>query len=115
MEDHESATAAGSTVKDASVPASAPVVSVRGLSKHYRQLIAVDQLTFTLERGTITGFLGPNGAGKTTTSGTITPQPRVVPAALVVVVVDMAGDEEPRIRVTRERPLPPPLPSSSQP
>jgi ABC-2 type transport system ATP-binding protein len=44
-----------------------PVVSVRGLVKRYRDVLAVDQLTFTLEPGTITGFLGPNGAGKTTT------------------------------------------------
>jgi ABC-2 type transport system ATP-binding protein len=44
-----------------------PVVSVRGLSKRYGAVIAVDRLSFTLERGTITGFLGPNGAGKTTT------------------------------------------------
>ena len=42
------------------------VVSVRGLTKRYGQLIALDGLTFTLERGTITAFLGPNGAGKTT-------------------------------------------------
>jgi ABC-2 type transport system ATP-binding protein len=44
-----------------------PAVSVRGLSKRYSDVIAVDELTFTLEPGTITGFLGPNGAGKTTT------------------------------------------------
>jgi ABC-2 type transport system ATP-binding protein len=42
-------------------------VSVRELSKRYGDVIAVDGLTFALERGTITGFLGPNGAGKTTT------------------------------------------------
>jgi ABC-2 type transport system ATP-binding protein len=44
-----------------------PVVSVRGLSKRYGNVVAVDHLSFTLESGTITGFLGPNGAGKTTT------------------------------------------------
>ena len=47
--------------------APAPVVAVRGLTKCYGAVVAVDQLAFTLERGTITGFLGPNGAGKTTT------------------------------------------------
>jgi len=44
-----------------------PVLTVRGLSKRFGGLRAVDDLTFTLQRGTITGFLGPNGAGKTTT------------------------------------------------
>jgi ABC-2 type transport system ATP-binding protein len=43
------------------------VVSVRSLSKRYRESLAVDGLTFSLLPGTITGFLGPNGAGKTTT------------------------------------------------
>jgi ABC-2 type transport system ATP-binding protein len=43
------------------------VVTVRDLSKRYGAVRAVDQLTFSLQRGTITGFLGPNGAGKTTT------------------------------------------------
>ena len=49
------------------VIATTPAVSVRGLTKRYGTTLAVDRLTFTLERGTVTGFLGPNGAGKTTT------------------------------------------------
>jgi ABC-2 type transport system ATP-binding protein len=44
-----------------------PVLSVRDLTKRYREMVAVEALTFALEPGTITGFLGPNGAGKTTT------------------------------------------------
>lgn len=44
-----------------------PAVSVRGLTKRYGAVTAVDELTFTLQPGTITGFLGPNGAGKSTT------------------------------------------------
>jgi len=47
-------------------PATA-VVSVRGLTKRYGDVVAVDDLTFALQPGTITGFLGPNGAGKSTT------------------------------------------------
>ena len=43
------------------------VVEVEHLSKRFGDLVAVDDLTFGLEAGTITGFLGPNGAGKTTT------------------------------------------------
>jgi ABC-2 type transport system ATP-binding protein len=43
------------------------VVNCRGLTKRYGELAAVDDVTFSLEKGTVTGFLGPNGAGKTTT------------------------------------------------
>jgi ABC-2 type transport system ATP-binding protein len=45
----------------------ADVVSVEHLSKRFGKLLAVDDLSFGLRAGTITGFLGPNGAGKTTT------------------------------------------------
>jgi ABC-2 type transport system ATP-binding protein len=48
-------------------PAADAVVSVQGLTKRYGDLVAVDNLTFSLAAGTVTGFLGPNGAGKTTT------------------------------------------------
>jgi ABC-2 type transport system ATP-binding protein len=44
-----------------------PVIDVRGLTKRFGEALAVDGLSFSLGRGTITGFLGPNGAGKTTT------------------------------------------------
>lgn len=43
------------------------MVAVRSLTKRYRALTAVDDVSFSLRPGTITGFLGPNGAGKTTT------------------------------------------------
>jgi ABC-2 type transport system ATP-binding protein len=43
------------------------VVRCRALTKRYQRLTAVDNVTFSLEPGTVTGVLGPNGAGKTTT------------------------------------------------
>ncbi|HLM36603.1 MAG TPA: ATP-binding cassette domain-containing protein [Gaiellaceae bacterium] len=47
--------------------AEAPPIEVRGLTKRYGSTVAVDDLTFSIPAGRITGFLGPNGAGKTTT------------------------------------------------
>ncbi len=46
---------------------STAVVTVRSLTKRFGDIVAVDDLSFSLEAGTVTGFLGPNGAGKTTT------------------------------------------------
>jgi ABC-2 type transport system ATP-binding protein len=43
------------------------MIEARGLTKRYGNTLAVDNLTFDVEPGKITGFLGPNGAGKTTT------------------------------------------------
>src|SRR5262245_17327628 len=45
----------------------APVVVAEALTKRFGNLVAVDDLSFSLEPGTVNGFLGPNGAGKTTT------------------------------------------------
>ncbi|HET6968296.1 MAG TPA: ATP-binding cassette domain-containing protein [Ornithinibacter sp.] len=42
-------------------------IEIRGLTKHFGHFVAVDDLSFDVEPGRITGFLGPNGAGKTTT------------------------------------------------
>ncbi len=43
------------------------MIEVSGLSKHYAEKIAVDDLSFEIKPGVVTGFLGPNGAGKSTT------------------------------------------------
>jgi ABC-2 type transport system ATP-binding protein len=44
-----------------------PVIEVESLVKRYGDLLAVDDVTFSVEEGEIFGILGPNGAGKTTT------------------------------------------------
>ena len=44
-----------------------PVIRVRGLTKRYGDVQAVDGIDFDVARGEIFGLLGPNGAGKTTT------------------------------------------------
>ncbi len=48
------------------------MIEVKNLTKKYGDNIAVDNLSFTVEKGKIYGFLGPNGAGKTTTMNMIT-------------------------------------------
>ena len=43
------------------------MIEAHGLTKRYGHKTAVDDLTFTVRPGVVTGFLGPNGAGKSTT------------------------------------------------
>jgi ABC-2 type transport system ATP-binding protein len=43
------------------------MIEAKGLTKRYGDTLAVDNLSFTIEPGRVTGFLGPNGAGKSTT------------------------------------------------
>jgi ABC-2 type transport system ATP-binding protein len=48
------------------------MIEVRNLTKRYRDLVAIDQVTFDVGKGEILGFLGRNGAGKTTTMRILT-------------------------------------------
>jgi ABC-2 type transport system ATP-binding protein len=52
------------------LPATAPSglpLEIKGLTKRFGRVLAVNDLSFTVEPGSVTGFLGPNGSGKTTT------------------------------------------------
>jgi ABC-2 type transport system ATP-binding protein len=48
------------------------MIKVEGMTKRYGRTVAVDSISFEVERGQIVGFLGPNGAGKTTTMRVLT-------------------------------------------
>ena len=48
------------------------MISVDRVSKSYGPVVAVDDLTFDIDKGEVVGFLGPNGAGKTTTMRMLT-------------------------------------------
>src|SRR3954465_11916708 len=61
------------------------MITGTGLTKKYGGRTVVDDVSFTLDPGTVTGFLGPNGAGKTTTMRMIT---GLVPATSSSALVD---------------------------
>ena len=48
-----------------------PIIQVEHFSKRYGDLTAVDDISFTVDEGSIFAFLGPNGAGKSTTINTL--------------------------------------------
>ena len=48
------------------------MITVEGLTKRYARTVAVDDISFSVNKGEIVGFLGPNGAGKTTTMRVLT-------------------------------------------
>src|SRR5208282_612453 len=61
------------------------MIEVKHLTKHYGNFVAIRDVSFKAERGSILGFLGPNGAGKTTTMRIIT---GFMPATSGTVLVD---------------------------
>ena len=71
------------------------MLEVKNLRKTYGELVAVDDVSFTLEKGQMVGLLGPNGAGKTTTvsmiAGLVTPDRGEV----LIDGVRLMGDTDP--------------------
>ena len=49
-----------------------PMIEVEDLTKYYGEYPAIENISFTVNRGEILGFLGPNAAGKTTTMRILT-------------------------------------------
>ncbi|WP_298817966.1 ABC transporter ATP-binding protein [Chloroflexus sp.] len=67
-----------------------PAIVAEDLTYRYGDLLAVDHISFTVERGEILGFLGPNGAGKSTTVKMLTGQLRPVSGRAVLLGIDVA-------------------------
>ncbi|TME14938.1 MAG: ABC transporter ATP-binding protein [Chloroflexi bacterium] len=74
-----------------------PLISARGLTKRFGDLVAVDGIDFDVAKGEAFGFLGPNGAGKTSTMRMIGSTSPVTAGTLRVLGLDPAVDG-PRIR-----------------
>jgi len=71
-----------------------PIVAVGGLTKRFAQTVAVDGLTFSVNRGEIFGLVGPDGAGKTTTMRMLAGVMQPDGGAIVIDGVDMVSAPE---------------------
>lgn len=69
-------------------------IEVRNLTRDYKELRAVDDITFSVEPGEIFGFLGPNGAGKSTTIRMLTGQLRPTSGKARVMGCDVVEDRQ---------------------
>ena len=70
------------------------MIEVRGLRKHFGEVRAVNDLSFTVERGDALGFIGPNGAGKTTTIRMLATLLKPDAGTATINGHDIAGDPE---------------------
>jgi ABC-2 type transport system ATP-binding protein len=71
-----------------------PIIELQGLSKHYGDVRAVDDVTFTVAEGEILGLLGHNGAGKTTTIRMLTGRARPTKGRALVAGHDTTHERE---------------------
>jgi ABC-2 type transport system ATP-binding protein len=85
------------------------MIEVQHLTKRYGPFTAVDDVSFTVEKGEILGFLGPNGAGKTTTMRVITGYMPATEGSAVVAGHDVFKDPIEAKRRTGYLPETPPL------
>jgi ABC-2 type transport system ATP-binding protein len=71
------------------------MLEIRSLRKSFGALVAVDDVSFTVERGQLVGLLGPNGAGKTTTVSMIAGVGRPDRGDVLIEGRRLAGDADP--------------------
>jgi ABC-2 type transport system ATP-binding protein len=69
-----------------------PVLQAIGLTKRFKELTAVDDLSFDVRQGEVLGFLGPNGAGKSTTVGMILGLIRPTSGSVKIMGTDLTAD-----------------------
>ena len=74
------------------------MLEIRSLRKSFGALVAVDDVSFTVERGQLVGLLGPNGAGKTTTVSMIAGVGRPDGGDVLIDGRRLAGDADPAKR-----------------
>ena len=72
------------------------MLEIRNVRKTFGSLVAVDDVSFTVEPGRLTGLLGPNGAGKTTTVSMIAGLTRPERGSVLVNGQPLSGDTDPK-------------------
>src|SRR5215510_12947676 len=72
------------------------MLDIRKLRKSFGDLVAVDDVSFTVAKGELVGLLGPNGAGKTTTVSMITGLLRPDRGEVLIEGAPLAGDTDPK-------------------
>ncbi|MFV1978624.1 MAG: ABC transporter ATP-binding protein [Myxococcota bacterium] len=85
------------------------MIQARGLTKRYGDLVAVEDVDFSIPRGEVVGFLGPNGAGKTTTMRMLTGFLPPTDGTAVIAGHDIFGDPIAARRAIGYLPETPPL------
>ena len=85
------------------------VIEVKNLVKRYGTHLAVDHLSFTVEKGQILGFLGPNGAGKSTTMNMLTGYISATEGTILINGYDMLEEPEEAKRCIGYLPEQPPV------
>ncbi|TVR73450.1 MAG: ABC transporter ATP-binding protein [Sphaerobacteraceae bacterium] len=82
------------TRQRSSTPDSEVMIDVRNLSKHFGDIKAVDDISFTVHRGEIFSFLGHNGAGKTTTIRMLTGRSRPTSGSATIAGMDIVTQRD---------------------